>query len=225
MSHLRLAPQRHGDVWDVDDYEALCDALTAQEDDLAVASALGREVSDVQGASRFLIAPNAIDRIPAANRLPYLRGVLLDPSYPWLENLQANHQGMTPPWPKGGDRALTQFWDQGDSLDFVAETLGAPEMQVALRCVRLGLAQNLAEVVETMGAGSGTVVQARANMMVERDEAAMDVYVDIQDGGEIAVFLAPPGSPLPSSCQRRPDGSFHQWLKVPSVAPGEIEVA
>lgn len=225
MGHLRLAPQRHGDVWDVDDYEALCEALKAQADDLAVASTLGREVTEVQAACRFLLPPDAATRLTEADRLPYLRGTLLDPAYPWLEHLQDNHRGMIPPWPKGGDRALTQFWDQGDPLDFIAETLGAPEMQVALRCVRLGLATNLAEVVETVGAGSGPAVQARANMMIERDEAALDVYVDVQDGGEIAVYLAPPGSALPSSCQRRADGSFHQWLKVPSVAPGEVEVA
>ena len=225
MGHLHLAPQRHGDVWDVDDYETLCDALATYTDDLAVASVLGREITDIQSAARFLLPPGIIERLPEASRLPYLRGVLLDPDYPWLEHLQENNHGMTPPWPKGGDRALAQFWDQGDSLDFVAESLGAPEMQVALRCVRLGLAKNLAEVVETMGAGSDPAVQARANMMVERDEAALDVYVDIQDGGEVAVYLAPPGAPLPPSCRRRADGSFHQWMKVPSVAPGEVESA
>lgn len=225
MSHLRLAPQRHGDVWDVDDYEALCEALIAQTDDFAVADLLGREIAEVKDASRFLLPPATSAHLPEDSRLPYLRGVLLDPTYPWLKHLQKNHQGMIPPWPKGGDRALVQFWDQGDSLDFVAETLGAPEMQVALRCVRLGLARNLAEVVETMGAGSGDAVQARANMMVERDEAALDVYVDIGDEGKVAVYLAPPGTSLPSSCQRRADGSFRQWMKVSSVAPGQIEVA
>lgn len=225
MNHLRLTPHRHGDTWDVEDYEALCQVLSTSSDDITVASAIGREITEVTSAARLLLPPDAIERLPQPDRMPYLRGVLHDPEYPWLENLQENHRGMTPPWPKGGDRALTQFWDQGDSLDFTAETLGAPEMQVALRCVRLGLAQNLAEVVETMGAGSDPMVQARANMMVERDEAALDVYVDIQDGGEVAVFLAPPGSPLPSTCDRRADGTFHQWLKVSSVAPGEVEVA
>lgn len=225
MSHLQLAPQRHGDTWDVEDYEALCETLNTSSDDASVASTLGREITEVTSAARYLLPPDAINRIPEHNRLPYLRGVLFDPDYPWLENLQENHRGMTPPWPKGGDRTLTEFWDQGDSLDFVAETLGVPEMQVALRCVRLGLAQNFAEVVETMSAGSGPTVQARANMMVERDEAALDVYVDAQSGGEVAVLLVPPGSPLPSACERKADGSFHQWLKVPSVAPGEVEVA
>lgn len=225
MNHLRLAPQRHGDIWDVDDYEALCEALVALADDVAVAERLGREVPEVEAASRFLLPPTVLPRLPEGSRLSYLRGVLLDPDYPWLENLQENHRGMLPPWPKGGDRSLTQFWDQGDALDFTAETLGATEMQVALRCIRLGLAQNLAEVVETMGAGRESNVLARANMMVERDEAALDVYVDIQDGGEVAVFLAIPGSALPSTCERRADGSFHQWMKVSSVAPGEVEIA
>lgn len=225
MNHLRLTPQRHGDIWDIEDYEALCEALRSSTDDIVVASTIGREITEVISATRFLISPDAVERVPEADRMSYLRGVLHDPEYPWLENLQVNHRGMTPPWPKGGDRALTQFWDQGDDLSFTAETLGVPEMQVALRCVRLGLAQNLAEVVETMGAGTGPAVQARANMMIERDEATLDVYVDLQEGGEVAVFLTPPGNPLPPTCDRRTDGSFHQWMKVSSVAPGEIEVA
>lgn len=225
MSHLRLAPQRHGDVWDVEDYEALCEALTDLTDDAAVASRLGREIPEIIAAAHFLLPPDVSLRLPGEARLSYLRGTLLDPDFPWLENLQENHRGMLPPWPKGGDRSLIQFWDQGDGLGFIAATLGVPEMQVALRCIRLGLAQNLAEVVETIGAGSGQTVQMRANMMVERDDATLDVYVDLQDGGEVAVFLSAPGSPLPSTCERRADGTPHQWLKVPSVTPGVVEVA
>lgn len=226
MSHLHLVPQRYGDIWDIDDYEALCAQLLTPADDADIAATLGREIPEITAASRFLLPPDTIDRLPASARLPYLRGVLLDPDYPWLENLQHNHRGMVPPWPKGGDRTLTQLWDQGDRLDFTAETLGVPEMQAALRCVRLGLAQNLAEVVETMGPGSEPSVQARANTMVERDEAALDVYVDVHpENGALSVLTLAPGASIPQSCQRRTDGSAHDWLVAPSVAPGEVSTA
>ena len=223
MSATRLAmPDRHGDEWTVEDFDELVCTITSTQKDEVAAELLRRDLPEVQEAARFLIDPHVAERLPAESRLPYLRGALLDPEYPWLENVEANHRGRLPPWPMGGDQTLAEYWDQGESLEFVAESLGVSELQVGLRCVRLGIADNLAEVIETLGDGQSGVMRERAFIALERSSATLDVYLDIQDGGSISVYLSGPDSELPEFCQRREDGTPYEWVKVPGVIPGEI---
>lgn len=216
-------PQNPNGEWTMDDYAVLADTVPSALDAAEVASRMGRTVPEVEAAAARLIAPDVAPRLAPGAHLNYLRGVLLDPDYPWLRHVATSYEGYVPPWPMGGDRALMEFWERGDRLEFIADSLGVSEVQAAGRCVALGLAANFAEVTETLGPGREGVVEMRGRMAFEREDVELDVYVDVSGADSIFVYLAPPGQGPLRGERLRPDGSEHCWMVVRGAVCGEVQ--
>ncbi|ASR39923.1 hypothetical protein BAY61_32075 (plasmid) [Prauserella marina] len=100
-----------------------------------------------------------------------------DPDYDVEANLDTNTRRK---WNAERDETLIQGWDERRPLAELVTELFASEIDIAGRCIRLGLAEDSLAVVERLGCASGGALDLRCRMM--RDRAAASVWVLVVDG-------------------------------------------
>ena len=145
-------------------------------DDLA--QTLQRRTSAVQARCKKMLPPELQARVLRAEADLVLREKLAtDPEFDAAANLDAN---LVRKWTAERDEILTQGWKyRRPMVELVAEA-DVTEIDIAGRCIRLGLAADSLAVAERLGCAPDGALDLRCRMM--RDRAAASVWVLVVDG-------------------------------------------
>lgn len=172
------APHRAGAAWSPEDTAILLDGLRngVPLDDLA--QTLQRRTSALQARCKKMLPAELQSTVLRAEADLVLREKLAaDPEFNAAANLDAN---LRRKWSNDRDETLTQGWKYRRPMAELVTTLEATEIDIAGRCIRLGLAADSLAVSERLGCAPDGALDLRCRMM--RDRAAASVWVLVVDG-------------------------------------------
>lgn len=156
-------PARRGELWTIEDYALLFDALVRGLDDDEVAEFCERTPTAVRKRVHWLFDGAYSEK----EALRALRKMAVAPDFEWEEFVRAAHQRDGKPlWDGAADGVLIRGWRaaQPPAMAELTEQLGAIEFDIAKRCIRLGLAEHLGEVVDRFGAAPGERLEVLAKL-------------------------------------------------------------
>jgi len=175
-SNPRARPLRHGETWTWTDYELLLqgvfNGLTVEQ--------IAAELMRTQGAIRAQLTRLVPDDAEIANapraRMDWLRRRLADDrEYDWQAVLNSRANAPYRLWSKTEGQFLRDGWDRGTALPDLVLGLQVSEPAIVHRLIELGLAADVSEIVDRLGATPGGSVEARARLL--RAELAEPIYV------------------------------------------------
>lgn len=177
-----VPPRRAGAVWTTEDHEILLAGLRegVPIDDLA--DKLQRRVSAVQERCKRMLPPELSVSVARSDADLILRSLLdTDPSFDPFANLDRNTGRK---WTAERDQVLQQGWRERWPMAELVEATTAGEIEIARRCIQLGLAADSLAVADRLGCEPGGALELRCRMMRDRDAASVWVLVvDGLDGG------------------------------------------
>ncbi|RZU46552.1 hypothetical protein EV385_6626 [Krasilnikovia cinnamomea] len=178
-------PSRHGEPWTEEDYARLMRCIAAGASLVEVAGELGRSSSGVQGQLRRLVPAE----VPARTRVEWLRAKLAEDGFDWRAALRASATtDASVVWLDDDDNRVRAGWSDRVALPTLAARLQRSESAVVARLIGLGLAANVVEVVDRIGASADGAVEARARLArAERVEAVYVVVVETGDRPQVSV--------------------------------------
>jgi hypothetical protein len=177
-NHPPARPLRHGETWTWTDCERL---LQGVFNGLSVQQ-IAAELLRTQGAVRAQLArlvPNdaKIQRTDQA-RMDWLRRRLADdPEYDWQTVLNSHADGLYRLWGEKEEQVLSKGWDDRTALPELVAKLQISEPTIARHLIGLGLAADVGEIVDRLGATRGGSLEARARHL--RAELAEAIYVRV----------------------------------------------
>ena len=178
--HASARPLRQGESWTRNDYEQLLHGVLIGLTVEQIAAELQRTPGGVRGQLRNLVPVDAAVKTTRAC-MDWLRQRLkADPPYDWRAVLNSRSDGPFRLWSDDEEDKLGDGWVRRVPLPKLAKELSVSEPSIVHRIVALGLAQNVAEVVERLGATPGGTVDVRARLL--RAELSEAIYVLIIDG-------------------------------------------
>ncbi|GAA2533525.1 hypothetical protein [Pilimelia columellifera] len=169
------SPLRQGDIWTEHEYEQLIEWLGDGVTVAQIAQQLQRTPGAIHAQIKDLIPRDAdVAMRGNAGRESWLREQLAnDPHYDWRTVLRSRTDRRF--WSADDDQVVRLGWSDGTLLRQIAVRLDASESQVVQRIIDLGLAVDVADIVDRLGATPGGCVEARARLL--RAELAEAVYV------------------------------------------------
>ncbi|WP_280402488.1 hypothetical protein [Nocardia carnea] len=175
-----LPPRQHGASWRESEYRAIVAQLRAGKDLSAIAEELGRTPSAVQAALRNFVPPH--EKVRASERAGWLRDRLAaEPEWDWWATVVDNHlHGPSALWLTEHEHIARRAWREHTPMPVLAQRLGTAEIEVAGFLRALGLAENLAEVADRLGATPGQALAKRVN--AARDQDLTGGWVLVVDG-------------------------------------------
>lgn len=168
-------PLRHGEAWSEREFEHivfdLADGLTIEH----IGQRLQRTAGSVRGQLARLVPKDVVVKV--RDREEWLRAQLAaNPGYDWRAVLRSHADSDEHLiWMADEDRQLQAGWRAATRLPELAAQLRMSESAIVSRLVALGIAGNVADVVDRLGAASRGSVEARARLA--RGERAEAVYV------------------------------------------------
>ncbi|UUV32308.1 hypothetical protein NQK81_02315 [Amycolatopsis roodepoortensis] len=172
------APHRAGAAWSPQDTATLLDGLRngVPVDDLA--ETLQRTTSAIQARCKNMLPPDIQTTVLRAEADLVLRDRLAtDPEFDPAANLDAN---LRRKWNTERDEILIQGWGNSRPMAELVAAVDATEIDIAGRCIRLGLAPDSLVVAERLGCVPDGGLDLRCRMM--RDRTAASVWVLVIDG-------------------------------------------
>jgi hypothetical protein len=175
-----LPPRRAGEIWTDGEHaqlvEWLRDGVALDE----IADRLGRGISAVESRCHRLLPPDVQCRRSEADLL--LRQFLAeDPDFDWRAGLRAaaEREGSFY-WDPTLDALVRHGWDNQQPLAELVAATGASELEVARRCLHLGLATTVITVAQRLGCAPDGTLAVR--VLMAEDRAAAAVWVLVVDG-------------------------------------------
>jgi hypothetical protein len=171
-----VRPLRHGEAWTWTDYEQL---LQGVFNGLSVHQ-IAAELLRTPGAARAQLA----DLVPDDAKIQRTTQALMDwlrrrlaenPEYDWQAVLNSHSDDPYRLWSGTENEILSDGWDHRTGLPELVAELQISEPTIAHHMIDLGLAADVGEVVDRLGATPGGSVEARARHL--RAELAEAVYV------------------------------------------------
>lgn len=169
-------PLRHGETWTWTDYELLLEGafngLTVEQ----IAAELMRTEGAIRAQLTRLVPEDAeIARAPRA-RMDWLRRRSAEePEYDWQAVLNSRANAPYRLWSGTEEQFLRNGWDRRTALPDLVLRLQISEPAIVQRLIELGLAADVSEIVDRLGATLGGSVEARARLL--RAELAEAIYV------------------------------------------------
>ena len=166
-------PLRHRETWT--DCELLLQCVFNRMSVQEIAAELLR----TQGAvcaqlARFVPHEAKIRRTD--QRMEWLRRHLAEnPEFDWQAVVNSHMSDPFRLWSGAQERLLKEGWDQRTALPDLVTLLQISEPTIAHHLIELGLAADIGEVVDRLGATVGGSVEARARLL--RAELAEGIYV------------------------------------------------
>jgi hypothetical protein len=169
-------PLRHGETWTWTDYELLLQGVFNNLTVEQIAAELMRTQGAIRAQLTRLVPDDAeIANVPRA-RMDWLRRRLAeDPEYDWQAVLNSRANAPYRLWSEKEEQFLRDGWDRGTALPDLVLRLQVSEPAIVHRLIQLGLAADVSEIVDRLGATPGGSVEARARLL--RAEVAEGIYV------------------------------------------------
>ncbi|MGK5680624.1 hypothetical protein [Actinoplanes sp. URMC 104] len=188
-------PLRHGEIWTETDYEQLlhgvANGLSAQQ----IATELLRTQGAVNAQLARLVPDDVKIKHTTQARVEWLRQRLTEsPEYDWQAVLNSRADDAYRLWRGREEDLLQAGWNQCTALPELVRRLQISEPAIVRHLIGLGLAADICEVVDRLGATPGGSVEARARHL--RAELAEAIYV---------LVIARPGRPITSLHHSRED--------------------
>ncbi|GIF19616.1 hypothetical protein BJ973_006661 [Actinoplanes tereljensis] len=171
-----VRPLRHGEVWTWTDCEqlpqAVFDGLSVQQ----IAAELMRTPGAVGAQLPRLVPDDAKIQRTTQALMDWLRRRLTEnPEYDWQAILNSHSDGLYRLWSGTENDILSDGWDHRTALPEIVAKIQISEPAIAHHLIGLGLAADIGEIVDRLGATSGGSVDARARQL--RAELAEAIYV------------------------------------------------
>lgn len=171
-------PHRAGAAWTAQDDATLLDGLRNGIPIEGLAESLQRTPGAVQARCKRMLPPEQQAAVLRAEADLVLRTALADdPELDVVANLDRNNGRK---WNTERNEILARGWKDRRPLSELTAALSASEIDIAGRCIRLGLAADSLAVAERLGCTPGGALDLRCRMM--RDRAAASVWVLVVDG-------------------------------------------
>lgn len=186
-----LPPRQHGTSWRESEYRAIAADLRAGKGLPDIAAELGRTPSAVRAALRNFIPPE--EKVRAGDRAGWIRDRLAaEPEWDWWAVVVDHHlYGPSALWLTEHEHIARSAWRERTPMPVLAQRLGTAEIEVAAFLRALGLAENLAEVADRLGATPGQALAKRVNAARDQDLTANWVLVVDGAAGTVQPRSAP----------------------------------
>jgi hypothetical protein len=167
---------RHGERWTWTDYEQLLQGVFNELSVQQIAAELQRTQGAVRAQLARLVPEDAMITRTDQACMGWLRRRLAEnPEWDWQSVLNSHADVPYRLWNGTEDELLTDGWDHRIALPELAAGLRISEPEIAHHLIDLGLAADLGEIVDRLGATPGGSVEARARQV--RAEFAEAIYV------------------------------------------------
>ena len=191
--HTHAWPLRQGEAWTQADYDQLLHGLFNGSAIEQLADELQRTPGGVRARLRLLVPKDANVPNSTQARMNWLRRRLTEnPHWDWRTVVNSQSDGILRLWTETEEQRLKEGWDLRTALPTLARELKVSEPVIAHKLVVLGLASNVAEVEDRLGATPGGTVEARARCL--RGEMAEAIYVLVIEHAKrphISVYHSP----------------------------------
>lgn len=177
-----LPPRQHGASWRESEYRAIAARLRAGVELPAIAAELGRTPTAVQAVLRNFVPPG--EKVRAGERASWIRDRLAaEPDWDWWSVVVEHHtHSASSLWLTEHEHLARAAWRDRTPMPVLAQRLGTAELAVAEFLRALGLAENLAEVADRLGATPGHGLAKRVRAALDQDVSAS--WVLVVDGAE-----------------------------------------
>ncbi|MFI5719394.1 hypothetical protein [Nocardia sp. NPDC051750] len=186
-----LPPRQHGASWRESEYRTIVSELRAGKGLTEIAAELGRTASAVRAALRHFVPPE--EKVRAGDRAGWIRDRLAtEPGWDWWAVVVDQHRhGPSALWLTEHEHLARQAWRERTPMPVLAQRLGTAEIEVAGFLRALGLAENIAEVADRLGATPGQALAKRVNAARDQDLSAGWVLVVDGAAGTVRHRSAP----------------------------------
>lgn len=186
-----LPPRQHGTSWRESEYRAIAAELRAGKGLPDIAAELGRTPSAVQAALRNFVPPE--EKVRANDRAGWIRDrMAADPQWDWWAVVLDHHRhGPSALWLTEHEHIARGAWRDRTPMPVLAQRLGTAEIEVAAFLRALGLAENLAEVADRLGATPGQALAKRVNAARDHEQSANWILVVDGAAGTVKPRSAP----------------------------------
>jgi hypothetical protein len=162
--------------WTWTDFEQLLQGVFNGLSVQQIAAELLRTQGAVHAQLARLVPDDAMIKRTDQARMEWLRRRLAEnPEYDWQSVLNSHADGPYRLWNATENELLTDGWDNRVALPQLVAKLQISEPSIVHHLIDLGLAADLGEIVDGLGATSGGSVEARARQV--RAEVAEAIYV------------------------------------------------
>jgi hypothetical protein len=169
-------PLRHGEAWTWTDYEQLLQGVFNGLSVQQIAAELLRTPGAVRARLPRLVPDDAKIQRTTQALMDWLRRRLAEnPEYDWQTVLNSHSDDPYRLWSGTENELLSDGWEHRTALPELVAQLQISEPTIAHHLIDLGLAADVGEVVDRLGATPGGSVEARARHL--RAELAEAIYV------------------------------------------------
>ncbi|GGL01141.1 hypothetical protein GCM10011588_14780 [Nocardia jinanensis] len=186
-----LPPRQHGTSWRESEYRAIAAELRAGKGLPEIAAELGRTPSAVQAALRNFVPPE--EKVRAGDRAGWIRDrMAAEPGWDWWSVVVDHHRhGPSALWLTEHEHLARGAWRDRTPMPVLAQRLDTAEIEVAGFLRALGLAENLAEVADRLGATPGHALAKRVNAARDQEQSANWILVVDGAAGTVKPRSAP----------------------------------
>jgi len=171
-----VRPLRHGETWTWIDYEQLLQGVFNGLSVQQIAAELLRTPGAVRARLPQLVPDDATIQHTAHARMDWLRRRLAEnPEYDWQTVLNSHADDPYRLWSGMENELLSNGWDHRTALPELVANLQISEPTIVHHLIDLGLAADVGEIVDRLGATPGGGLEARARHL--RAELAEAIYV------------------------------------------------
>jgi len=172
-----LPPRQHGTSWRESEYRVIATRLRSGTQLPDIGAELGRTPSAVEAALRNFVPPG--ERVRARDRASWIQHRMsTEPGWDWWAVVVENHayKGSSL-WTTEHEHTARAAWRDRTPMPVLAQQLDTAELAVAAFLRDLGMADNLADVVDRLGATPGQGLAKRVNAARDRERFASWVLV------------------------------------------------
>ena len=181
-----VRPPRHGEAWTWTDFEHLLQGVFNGLSLQQIAAELMRTPGAIRAHLPRLVPDDAKIQRTTQALVDWLRRRFAEkPEYDWQTVLNSHADDPYRLWSGMENELLSNGWDHRTGLPKLVAELQISEPTIAHHLIELGLAADVGEVVDRLGAKPGGSVEARARHVRAELEEAVFVLVVVRAGRPI----------------------------------------